>query len=58
MAEYQARFLMLDRICPSIFLLEREKAAHFLFGLCISLRVVVATFSCATLVKVVMMALE
>lgn len=40
------------------FASEREWAAHFVFGLRISIKFVVATFSCMTLGEVVMRALE
>ena len=57
-AEYQARFLMLERFAHDSSTSERERAAQFVSGLRISVRSVVATFSCATLAEAVMRALQ
>lgn len=58
MLEYQAKFLMLERFPLGSFASERERATQFVSGLHISLRVVVATFSCSTVAEAVMRALE
>lgn len=47
--EYQARFLTLVRFAMRFFLLERVLAAQFVSTLHISLKSIVATFSCLTL---------
>lgn len=57
-AEYQARFLVLERFASGSFSPQRVRASPFVFGLHICLHVVVATFSCSTLVEAVIRALE
>ena len=57
-AEYQVTFLRLERFASSSFTSERERAAQFVAGLRISLRSVVAPFTCATLTEAVRKALE
>lgn len=57
MAEYQARFLNLERFVPGSFSNEREQAAQLASGLRNSITSVVATFSCLTLGEAVMRAL-
>lgn len=51
-AQFQSRFLMLERFAPGSCGSERERAAQFVSGLRISIRSVVATFYCSTLVEV------
>lgn len=58
MVEYLAGFLMLERFVPSCFTSERERVAQIVSSLRISLCAVAATFSCLTLIEVVMKALE
>ena len=57
-AEYQARFLTLERFAPGGFVSERERASQFVAGLRLSIGSIVATFSCATLSEAVMRALQ
>lgn len=45
-------------VSPGRFSLEREKTAQFVLGLHISLRVIVAIFSCAALTEAIMRALH
>lgn len=44
LAEYQARFLILERIAPGLFTMERQRVAHFVSGVCISIKLAIATF--------------
>lgn len=57
-ADYQARFLTLERFTPSSFASKRESAAQFVLGLLISIYTISVMFSCSTLAEVVMRALE
>ena len=52
-AQYQSRFLMLERFAPSSCPTERERVAQFVSGLRISIRSVVAMFYCSTLAEAV-----
>lgn len=58
MAEYEARFLILERFTPGSFNAKREKAEKFTAGLRLSLQAVVAPFACATQTEAKMRALE
>lgn len=58
MIEYQAQFLTLDRFGPSHFVVERERVAQYVSGQRISIRLVIATFLCSTLVEATVRALE
>lgn len=57
-AEYYARFLMLKRFILCYFAFESVSCLVCVLGLHISLRSVVTTFSCLTLAKAVIRALE
>ena len=58
MAEYQVRFLTLERFAPGCFISERERASQFVAGLRLSIGSIVAMFSCAMLSEAVMRALQ
>lgn len=51
------KVLMQERFAPGSLSSERERAAEFVPGLCISLLAVVATFFSVILAEVIMMAL-
>ena len=57
-AEFQVRFLTLERFAPGCYASERERVAWFVAGLRLSIGSIVATFSCATLSEAVMRALQ
>ena len=57
-ADYQARFLMLERFAHSSATTERERASQFVAGLHLAIRSVVSTFYYATLAEAVMRALQ
>lgn len=57
MAEFQVRFLTLERFPPSSFSFERVRTIQFVFGLRTSIRSIVFTFACGTLAEAFMQAL-
>ena len=57
-ADYQARFLMLERFAHTSATTERERASQFVSRLCLAVRSVVSAFYCATLAEAVMSALQ